>query len=536
MSGMANRAAWLTAYAVSRSQVAFRKLNDLGRAARAAPRSIHYTTGAAVTLVPVLARNLLHDPFIGTRFPLVVFCPGIFVAAWLGGFGPGLVATIVSTVWADYLWFEHPYIFQVNDISEAIALAFLVVTGGLISLFVEMFIQAQLLADRRASESSERAAQLQTFINYAPIGIGLFDRELRYLDLNERAAQADGIPKHEHLGKTPGELLPAIGPRVEELLRHVRDTGEPILGLDVAGETPAARGQQRHWIANYYPALIENGRVVEIAAVALEITERKRAEEEPAAAIRLAQAAQAEAERANETKDRFLAMVSHELRSPLQAIIGAAQVLRSRFMPREAETFLSLIERNTRLEARLVHDLVDMARISAGKLSVDLQTTYLRSTVEMVIDSMQLRLDEKRISIQFEKLGPDRLVLGDPERLQQIVSNLLSNAVKFTNDGGWINVCLDRENSSQVELRVSDSGIGMDDKLIADVFTPFRQGDTGQRRSGLGLGLAIVKSLVELHGGTVQAYSEGVGKGSTFVVRVPVAEAADAVQFDTAVV
>jgi signal transduction histidine kinase len=205
-------------------------------------------------------------------------------------------------------------------------------------------------------------------------------------------------------------------------------------------------------------------------------------------------------------------------------------------MPREAETFLSLIERNTRLEARLVHDLVDMARISAGKLSVDLQTTYLRSTVEMVIDSMQLRLDEKRISIQFEKLGPDRLVLGDPERLQQIVSNLLSNAVKFTNDGGWINVCLDRENSSQVELRVSDSGIGMDDKLIADVFTPFRQGDTGQRRSGLGLGLAIVKSLVELHGGTVQAYSEGVGKGSTFVVRVPVAEAADAVQFDTAVV
>src|SRR5207249_4233501 len=114
--------------------------------------------------------------------------------------------------------------------------------------------------------------------------------------------------------------------------------------------------------------------------------------------------------------------------------------------------------------------------------------------------------------------------------------NLLSNAVKFTNNGGWINVCLDRENSSRVELRVSDSGIGMDEKLIVDVFTPFRQGDTGQRRSGLGLGLAIVKSLVELHGGMVQAYSEGVGKGSTFVVRVPVAEAADAVKFATAVV
>jgi PAS domain S-box-containing protein len=531
---MANNASWAEK-AGSRSHEAFRKLNDLGTGVRAAPWWIRYTISIGVPLLPVLSRILLHDPFIGTRFPLVVFCPGIFLAAWLGGIVPGLMATAVSVFWADYLWFEHPYLLQIKDVSEGIALAFLFITGVLISLFVQMFIEAQLLADRRASESSERAARLQTFINYAPIGIALFDREMRYLDLNERAAQVDGIPKHKHLGKTVSELLPSIGPRVEELLRHVRDTGEPILGLDVAGETPAAPGQQRHWIANYYPALIDNGRVVEIAGVALEITERKRAEEELAAAIRRAQAAQAEAERANETKDRFLAMVSHDLRSPLQAIMGATQILRARFISREAETFLSLIERNTRLEARLVHDLVDMARISTGKLSVDLQTTYLRPAVEMVIESIQPRLDEKRLSIHWTKLGPDRSVLGDPERLQQIASNLLSNAVKFTSSGGWIDVCLDRKGSSHVELSVSDSGIGMDEKLIREIFTPFRQGETGER-SGLGLGLAIVKSLVELHGGTVHAHSDGAGKGSTFVVRLPVAETADVVRFDTAAV
>src|SRR5262249_31617003 len=185
----------------------FRKLYDLSRDARVTPGWARYTVGAALTLVPVFSRIVLHDPFIGTQFPLVVFCPGIFMGAWLFGPGPGLVATFLSAVWADYLWFEHAYTFQLKDAGEAVALAFLILTGSLICLLVEMFRQTQLLTDRRVAESNERSARLQALINDAPIGIALLDRDLRFLDLNEYTARATGIPKQKHLGRTLSELI-----------------------------------------------------------------------------------------------------------------------------------------------------------------------------------------------------------------------------------------------------------------------------------------------------------------------------------------
>lgn len=516
---MAN-VAWLRDRAGASQDLLSDAAEHLAGRVHAAPLSVRYSLAFTLALLAILLR-VLTNKYWGSELPLITFYPAIVGAAWLCGLGPGLFTTVVSAFAAAYFWLPPAYSFRIANGTEALELSFFVITGVLMSTLMN-------LLDLTKQRFQVQSARLQTLINDAPMGIALFDRELRFLDLNEHAALMDGIPKCEHPGRTASELLPEIGLRIEKVLRQVRDTGEPIFGLDLSGQTPAAPGQQRHWIANFYPVRIEAGRVVEIVAIGLEITERKRVEEALAEATRMAQAAQAEAERANETKDRLMAMVSHELRSPLQAIMGGTQVLRAQVHDAEADTFLSLIERNTRLEARLVYDLVDIARISTGKLSVTLQTTRLRSIIETVIESMQPRFIEKRLSSHWETLGPDRTVLGDPERLQQIVSNLLSNAMKFTNSGGWINICLDRRNPSYVELRVSDSGIGMDESLIANVFMPFWQGDSGDHHTGLGLGLTIVKSLVELHGGTVQAQSEGVGKGSTFVVRLPVAELVDA--------
>jgi signal transduction histidine kinase len=228
------------------------------------------------------------------------------------------------------------------------------------------------------------------------------------------------------------------------------------------------------------------------------------------------------AEEAVQAKTMFLAMVSHELRSPLQAILGAVQVLKkSASLPRQMETFVDLIARNARTQSRLVSDLVDMSRIATGHLSLQVEKTTLRPLVEMMIESMQGRFDAKRLNVHWTKSGPDRLVWVDPERIQQIVSNLLINAAKFTDPGGWIKIHLDERDPQVVELSVSDSGAGMDAELLATMFVPFQQGRNVSGRRGLGLGLAIVKSLVELHGGTICANSEGLGCGSVFSVRLP---------------
>ena len=250
--------------------------------------------------------------------------------------------------------------------------------------------------------------------------------------------------------------------------------------------------------------------------LAEETAERARTEER----LRSMQEIDA-AEAANRAKDAFLAMVSHDLRMPLQSVLGAVQVLKRSPLPKEAEHFLPLIERNAQNQARLLQDLIDMSRISAGGLELNRQLQSIRSVVEFTLVSMQPKFEEKQLRVSWTKAGRERQLLIDTDRVQQIVSNLMSNAAKFTELGGWISVHLDEDKESHVELTISDSGPGIDASLLPYIFLPFRQGDTRARREGLGLGLAIVKNLVELHGGTVQAQSPGTGAGSTFIVRFP---------------
>jgi PAS domain S-box-containing protein len=244
--------------------------------------------------------------------------------------------------------------------------------------------------------------------------------------------------------------------------------------------------------------------------------------------------ARAEAEQANRIKDEFLAVLSHELRSPLNPILGWSRLLQTRpFDQAETKRALETIERNAKLQTQLIDDLLDVSRILRGKLVLDGCPTNLVNVINAAFETVRLSAETKDIAIQKVVEGEVGLTLGDAGRLQQVVWNLLSNAVKFTPEGGQIEIRLEQIDN-QAQIQVIDTGKGIAPEFLPHVFEYFRQEDgaTTRRFGGLGLGLAIVRHLVELHGGTVQAASLGEGKGSTFTVRLPLLRNTDA-QIDT---
>ena len=230
-----------------------------------------------------------------------------------------------------------------------------------------------------------------------------------------------------------------------------------------------------------------------------------------------------EAERASRAKDEFIAVLSHELRTPLTAILGWAVLIRDGRMPPESvPRALSIIEQNARSQGRIIDDLLDISKIITGKLALDVEPLILADIVRSAIDSIRIAADAKQIRISAD-LAPDvPPISGDPSRLQQIFWNLLSNAVKFTEKGGRIQVTLQRDDV-QAEIIVRDNGVGIRKDVLPHIFDRFRQADSSTARTygGLGLGLAIVRHLAEMHGGTVEAKSEGEGKGAEFVLRFP---------------
>ncbi|HEY9762986.1 MAG TPA: ATP-binding protein [Trichocoleus sp.] len=233
--------------------------------------------------------------------------------------------------------------------------------------------------------------------------------------------------------------------------------------------------------------------------------------------------ARAEAEQANRVKDEFLAVLSHELRSPLNPILGWAGLLRSgRLTPAKTTQAVEIIERNAKLQVQLIEDLLDVSRILRGKLSLSMVSVSLVSTIEAALETVRLAAEAKTIQIE-RKLAPgDYPVLGDAARIQQIVWNLLFNAIKFTPNGGRVEIRLDYL-ETQAQIKVSDTGKGIHPDFLPYIFDTFRQADSTTTRTfgGLGLGLAIVRHLVELHGGTVQAESPGEGLGATLTVCFP---------------
>ncbi|MBW4459156.1 MAG: PAS domain-containing protein [Nodosilinea sp. WJT8-NPBG4] len=285
----------------------------------------------------------------------------------------------------------------------------------------------------------------------------------------------------------------------------------------------AADGQYRWHLVRAFPLRDEQGEVLRWFGSLTDIHDQKMALVERDRALEQERLAREEAEAANRIKDEFLAMLSHELRTPLNLILGWVSLLRSRPLDESTRArALETIERNAKVQAELIEDLLDVSRILRGKLPLNIQSVVLSDVVRAALETVQLSAQVKTITIvtQFDpNLGT---VAGDHNRLQQIVWNLLSNAIKFTPKGGTVTIRLRQDDNCAV-VEVADTGQGIRADFLPHVFERFRQADSSSTRAfgGLGLGLAIVRYLTEQHGGEVSVTSPGLGQGSTFTVRLP---------------
>jgi len=353
---------------------------------------------------------------------------------------------------------------------------------------------------------------------------------------NGAAERLFGFTASEMIGQSITRIIPEELQHEEvEILGKLR-RGERIERY----ETIRVRkdGQRLEISLTISPMRDSNGRIFGAAKIAHDITARRHAERqlqnremelaklaaERELFLESERAARSTAERLSHMKDEFLATLSHELRTPINAIQGWATLLRERKnSPADHARGLETIERNARIQAQIVNDLLDMSRIISGKVQLEVQPLYLHEVINNSIDAVSQSAVAKNIRIQPMLDTGIGLVRGDPNRLQQVLWNLLSNAIKFTPKDGRVQVVLERVNS-HVEICIEDTGIGIRPDFLPYVFDRFRQADSGttRRHGGLGLGLSIVKNLVELHGGTVRVKSPGENQGSTFIVSLPI--------------
>lgn len=510
--------------------------------------------------------------------------------------------------------------------------------------------KAELDAERTRALLAEQYALLDVLYASAPVGLCVFDRDRRYVRINERLAETNGAPVAAHIGRTVRDLLPDIADTVEPVFDRILATGEPVLDFEIVAETPARPGVVRTWVESWYPIRDERQHVIAIGVVANEVTEqraataeilRQRAELQAVldvipVGIAIAHDARGDSitispgfartigilpdgnvsftgprggelarqcfrdgtaippdelpmqrvartgqelrdfeydmqlpdgrilnficnvaplldadgrpcgavgahvdvtglkrvqralEAADRQKNEFLAMLAHELRNPLAPIRYAADMLTRSDLPASAgETLIAMVQRQTRQLARLVDDLLDVSRITQKSIVLQRESLDLAAVVAEAVEGARPQFDEKRQTLSMHVATPSPHVFGDRVRLVQCVSNLLTNASKYSDAGTHVDVDL-REEQGYAVLRVRDQGAGIPPDLLHGVFDLFVQCEhtLDRARGGLGIGLSIVRRLVEMHGGTVAAASEGAGRGATFTIRLPVSAAA----------
>nr|WP_093130052.1 MULTISPECIES: response regulator [unclassified Variovorax] len=384
----------------------------------------------------------------------------------------------------------------------------------------------QALIRARMAEEKQRnsEARFRAIYDHAPTGIALIDAEGRFADVNPAMVAMLGQSRDALIGQPVSAFAPdEWTPFVKD---HTAGTQPPTSSWK--GEFPLLR-QDGSWIRLEWTmsAHIEPGLRV---GIALDVSERFELEARRREVLEREQAARASAERLSRTKDDFVAVLSHELRNPLNAIGGWVHVLKvGNRTPEQMEKGLNAIDRSVKAQTRLIADILDVSRISSGKLRLHREWIEPRGLVGAAIDALAAPAAAKRLDIVFDQRKADPPAWLDATRFQQIVWNLLSNAIKFSSEAGRIGVELQRE-GDLLELTVQDFGRGISHDFLEHLFDRFSQSDSPDNRfhGGLGLGLSIVKNLAELHGGSVSAYSEGEGRGATLRVVLGVVPSADA--------
>ncbi|WP_437651255.1 hybrid sensor histidine kinase/response regulator [Sorangium sp. So ce362] len=373
--------------------------------------------------------------------------------------------------------------------------------------------------ERLEDELRRRERQLTSLMASSPDVIFRLDPEMRCTFVTASIEAMTGLPPEHFLGKhgsetwLPREMCEASDAACGEAAR----TGKQQRIEFSLGE--------RRCRTRFIPELGPDGAVESFMGITEDVTAAWQAEGERQKLLESERAARDEAERVSRVKDDFVATLSHELRSPINAILGWARILRSRAPePQALARGLEVIENNARLQADMVSELLDMSRIVSGKLRLDVQPVDLQGVLQSALEAIKLAAEAKGIAIHASVDPEASSLRGDPARIHQVAWNLLSNAVKFTPAGGRIDVAL-RRAGAHAELSVTDTGPGIAPQFLPHLFERFRQADASSTRKhgGLGIGLSIVKHLVELHGGAVGVASPGEGRGATFTVRLPLA-------------
>jgi PAS domain S-box-containing protein len=616
----------------------------------------------AVSAVAIgLAARLALEPIWQARLPYITLFPAIMVSAWLGGFGPGLLTTVLSALGAGYYWLGPLRSIRITDPGELAGLAVFVIVGVVISGLndawrrgISAVVESEqrlavtlasigdavvttderghvtgmnAVAERLAGWSSQEAIGRpvedvivllseatgqsrpcpvrQVLRGGKPMTLGddtvLLARDGRRIPIDDSVAPIRVAEEHtagavmvfrdvttrrqleaerEFQDRIARELAAIVetsddaivSKDLESTIRSWNRGAERIFGYTAAemigrsirtiipedrwGEEDEVLRQLRqgnrvdhfetirrrkdgtdvHVSLTISPIRSAAGVVVGASKVARDITDRRQAEAERARFLEREQAARAEIERASRLKDDFLAVLSHELRTPLNAVMGYAQLLLTGAVTPDASAHaVQAIQRNAQAQARLVESLLDLSRVLAGKLELNVEALELSSIISLAVDAVTPDALKKQIAVRV--VGTDQLrAFGDGPRLQQVFWNLQSNAIKFTPAGGEVTVDVTATQSEAV-IRVSDNGRGIGASLLPFVFDRFKQGEgeSPRSRTGLGLGLALVREMVHAHKGTVTAESAGEGLGSTFTVRLPLMlprerELADTVQ------
>ncbi len=487
-----------------------------------------------------------------------MFLAAVMVSSWYGGLNPGLLATFLSAIVCAYFFLLPFYSLSVIGFG-VVGLVQFVLVALLITLLNTALREARSQAQknaRAAQQNYESLRQIQDSLRqseerYRLLIEGVTNYAIFMLDPNGNFTSWN-IGAERILGYQEAEI---IGQPFERIFSpEAIERGQPQQVLTKAITEGFSKENRWHlrkdgtlfWAhCVITPLRDENGNLRGFSKIMQDITERKQAEEEKEqlllreqAARAVSETAQSAAEAANRSKDEFLAIVSHELRTPMTAIIGWAGMLQTGALDEAKVTLaLEIIERNANLQMQLIEDLLDISRIVRGELSLSIDLVDLVEVITAAIEVVQSLADAKSIQIETILDTSIEKISGDSDRLQQVVLNLLTNAIKFTPNDGRIKVQLSKELgsgeefsqpsiSNYVQIQVSDTGKGISADFLPHVFERFCQADSSHTRSdkGLGLGLAIARHVVELHGGTIQAQSQGIGQGATFTVKLPILE------------
>jgi signal transduction histidine kinase/ActR/RegA family two-component response regulator len=441
----------------------------------------------------------------------------------------GILATIIN-------FFIHPKEYYGADQALNYAITFFITL--LISICYFASRQTRILASEKrkrarrdaelkelenaytALERSQRALQRLTSLlaENAPVAIAQLSPELNYVMINPiylnliRAQTGEsplvlvGKKLTEHLWKTDSQAQEALS-----LIKH----GLPVK-LPAQPSVAQTTGKVSYWDWTLWPVKDESGATESVLLLGAEVTERIHAEQK-------LEAARFELEKSNHAKDLFLATLSHELRTPLTPILGWARIMQDYNSDGSVtEQGLQAIERNARLQAQLVDDLLDLSRITMGKIELACAPVDVNEIVRRALETVQYRVESQQLDLRLNLSATPLLIYGDATRLEQVIWNLLTNAVKFTPSGGQLTV-RSYLAGNECSIVVSDNGIGIEPHILPLLFEPFKQGDSSitRRHGGLGIGLAIAHSLVQMHGGKIAAHSAGTGQGATFTVTLP---------------